>query len=73
MTDPASDLEELKGDDEMLALLYCEYDCDEDDRAIGCLFPSQCCMPGFHFPSECHTADMIEAQHTDEKGQTHDS
>lgn len=27
-----------------------------------CQFPSECCMPGVHHKSECHTADMIEDQ-----------
>ena len=32
---------------------------DEDDGPpeFGCcLPPGECCMPGLHFPSECHTA-----------------
>jgi hypothetical protein len=32
---------------------------DEDD--FGCWFPDECCMPGLHMRSECHTAEMIEA------------
>lgn len=27
---------------------------------MGCLFPGQCCMPGEHFTSECHTAQMLD-------------
>lgn len=35
---------------------------DEDD-GFGCLFPSECCMPGLHMTSECHTAaDYEQAQ-----------
>lgn len=40
---------------------------DWDDRDTdtlgdeGCLFPDQCCMPGHHYTSECHTAEMLEA------------
>jgi hypothetical protein len=33
----------------------------EDDDPEGCCYePGQCCMPGPHRLSECHTADMIE-------------
>ena len=32
---------------------------DEMQR-IGCYFPGECCMPGEHLMSECHTAEMIE-------------
>lgn len=42
------DTETLHGND------YSDY---EED---GCCFPGECCMPGFHLKSECHTADMIE-------------
>lgn len=28
-----------------------------------CLPPGECCMPGLHFPSECHTAADYERQH----------
>ncbi len=51
---------------------YDPYDPDEDedqeedadlDRHESmdddCLFPGECCMPGFHQPSECHTPDML--------------
>ena len=44
----------------------CVEDADEDDRPpkFGCcLPPGECCMPGLHFPSECHTAADYEAQH----------
>ena len=34
---------------------------DDDAHRIGCLFPGKCCMPGEHFVSECHTAEMMEA------------
>lgn len=30
---------------------------------MGCLFPSECCMPGEHYTSECHTAEDAEAWH----------
>lgn len=30
---------------------------------FGCCLPGECCMPGLHFPSECHTAAMYEAAH----------
>lgn len=38
---------------------------DEDEESSleeGCVFPGQCCMPGPHFTSECHTAEMIRMQ-----------
>jgi len=49
-------------------------DCDEsvrlpeddprDPPEFGCcLPPGECCMPGLHFPSECHTAADYERQH----------
>jgi len=28
-----------------------------------CLPPGECCMPGLHFPSECHTAADYERAH----------
>ena len=31
-----------------------EFDC--------CLPDGECCMPGLHFPSECHTADDYERE-----------
>lgn len=37
-----------------------EDDVDEDSETFGCNFPGRCLMPGLHFPSECHTFDMIE-------------
>lgn len=50
------------------------YDFDEDEPhdddepreppEFGCcLPPGECCMPGLHFPSECHTAADYEAAH----------
>lgn len=39
---------------------------DEDDGPpeFGCCLPDgECCMPGLHFPSECHTAADYEQQH----------
>jgi len=33
----------------------------------GCLFPGECCMPGDHYESECHTAEMLMAQETEEE------
>ena len=55
---------------------YCACDCEEqaerwdgmEDFAnekleeFGCLYGAACCMPGLHFPSECHTAEMLEAE-----------
>ena len=28
-----------------------------------CLPPGECCMPGLHFPSECHTSDDYDIHH----------
>lgn len=28
-----------------------------------CLPPGDCCMPGLHFPSECHTSDDYDIHH----------
>lgn len=46
----------------------CIDDDDYDDAPrerldFGCCMPGECCMPGLHFPSECHTAAMYEAAH----------
>ncbi len=39
---------------------------DEEEREppeFGCcLPPGECCMPGLHFPSECHTAADYERE-----------
>lgn len=39
---------------------------DDDPNAppeFGCcLPPGECCMPGLHFPSECHTAADYERE-----------
>jgi 3-hydroxymyristoyl/3-hydroxydecanoyl-(acyl carrier protein) dehydratase len=40
---------------------YTEHDAMEDEFEFGCHFPDECVMPGLHFRSECHTAEMIEA------------
>ena len=29
-------------------------------EAFGCLFPSRCCMPGPHYPSDCVSVEMME-------------
>ena len=45
----------------------CIHDCgfsDEDeDDGFGCCYPGECCMPGLHMRSECHTAADVEAQY----------
>ncbi len=36
----------------------------EDESPLGpegCCFPGKCCMPGPHYESECHTAEMLMA------------
>ena len=35
---------------------------DDDDHVEGCVFPGECCMPGPHLKSECHTAEMLMQQ-----------
>ncbi len=37
-----------------------DYDDDFDDVRPGCLFPSECCMPGPHYTDECHTPEMLD-------------
>jgi hypothetical protein len=38
-----------------------EYGVVSEPETFGCVMPGRCCMPGMHYPSECHTAEMIEA------------
>lgn len=56
-------------DDAQLRCSHCdeqkEGDAQEDEE--GCCFPKECCMPGVHRKSECHTAEMIEDQFTPNK------
>ncbi len=40
---------------------------DEDSDPWNCLFPDECCMPGIHRSSDCHTAEMLEQQHTEDE------
>lgn len=36
---------------------------DREPPEFGCcLPPGECCMPGLHFPSECHTAADYERE-----------
>lgn len=35
---------------------------DADEWVLDCGDPN-CCMPGYHFRSECHTPEMMEAQY----------
>lgn len=40
--------------------------CDDEPREppeYGCCLGDECCMPGMHFPSECHTAADYERTH----------
>ena len=43
---------------------YADEDLVERDEfgheAFGCLFPSRCCMPGPHYPSDCVSVEMME-------------
>ncbi len=43
---------------------YDDYaDEDREPAQFGCcLPPGECCMPGLHFPSECHTAADYERE-----------
>lgn len=43
----------------------CIHDCEFSDNGdgFGCCSPGECCMPGLHLLSECHTAADMEAQH----------
>lgn len=34
-----------------------------ESMEFDCCFPGECCMPGLHFPSECHTAADYERSH----------
>ena len=40
------------------AFCYCEMT-DMDPDNTECVFGDECCMPGLHLSSECHTAEMI--------------
>lgn len=35
---------------------------DEYADEWRCAYPDQCCMPGPHHVSECHTAEMLDAE-----------
>lgn len=35
-------------------------DLEDDADGFGCHFPKECCMPGVHLRSECHTAEMLD-------------
>jgi hypothetical protein len=43
---------------------HCDWTDDEDfeqeELTMNCNYPG-CCMPGLHFPSECHNAQDMEA------------
>lgn len=57
------------------------YDCDEQEEGgddmgdfvneeteeFGCLYGAACCMPGVHFPSGCHTPEMLADGFPEEK------
>lgn len=51
------------GEDD-LCCHYLECNDGEDfaDDDVGCCYPGECCMPGEHIRSECHTAADIDAQ-----------
>ena len=40
-----------------------DLDYEEDEfgsEEFGCVFGDECCMPGFHYRSECYTPEMAE-------------
>ena len=40
-----------------------DLDYEEDEfgfEEFGCVLGDECCMPGFHFRSECYTPEMAE-------------
>jgi hypothetical protein len=48
-------------DCEMCGQDFGGYDDDSGPPEFGCcLPPGECCMPGLHFPNECHTAADYE-------------
>lgn len=47
----------------LMPIIPDDFDELDDDE---CAFPGDCCMPGPHFRSECHTAEMLEEMHDDE-------
>lgn len=65
--DPWDDLNDLHDKDPEAAIQVM-------GERFDCIFGDQCCMPSYHFPSECHTAEMMDAiadEYADEKGQEH--
>jgi hypothetical protein len=44
--------------------------CCSESHAFGCVLPGECCMPGPHYPSECHSAEMIEAMEAEAAGES---
>jgi len=44
---------------------FADEDLMERDEEFECCFPERCCMPGYHFPSECHTPEIMEALYAD--------
>ncbi len=46
-----------------------DLDYEEDEFGLekfGCMFGDNCCMPGFHYRSECYTPEMAEECYADE-------
>jgi hypothetical protein len=50
------------GDDPIDDLDDCDLDIDDLDEWVFDCGDPKCCMPGPHFRSECHTAEMLEQQ-----------
>lgn len=52
-----------KEDDFEHDFVHDDLDYEEDEfgfEEYDCVFGDRCCMPGFHFRSECHTPEMAE-------------
>jgi hypothetical protein len=45
------------------------WDEDDDPMVLVCGY-SDCCMPGYHFRSECHNGEDIEAINAEFRGQS---
>lgn len=39
----------------------CVSEVEDERETFGCVLGDRCCMPGPHYPSECHSAEMMEA------------
>lgn len=54
---------DVEHDDLEDAFSHGDLDYEEDEfgfEEFGCVFGEECCMPGFHYRSECYTPEMAE-------------